>query len=63
MWVLFDPDSLRVEKTFLNKAEAKKWQAYENRKRSPHWMSPLEIEEFENGKLDQWLMLKMLRKE
>jgi hypothetical protein len=62
MWVLFDPKNLEVKKTCLTKAEAKKWQSFENRK-AWAWQTPLEIEQFEDGKLDQWLMLKMLKKE
>lgn len=62
MWVLFNPETLQIKRTFLNKAEAKKWQASENRK-AWAWEKQLEIEKFEDGKLDQWLMLKMLRKQ
>jgi len=61
MWVLFDPRSLEVKKTFLDKTEATKWLLYNNKQRPDGWK--LEIEQFETGKLDQWLMLKTLRKE
>ena len=61
MWVVFHTETLEVEKTCTDKAHAKQWMKKLNARL---WYSaPYEIEEFQTGKLDQWITWKLLTKD
>lgn len=62
MWVVFDANTLEVEKTFVNKSDAEALRKHLEWTRHRYSTSVYAVEKFETGKLDAWLTWKALTK-